>query len=161
MSGEKIYMTFGDVKGEVAETNHKNWVEIDTCEFTVTRNAMQETGNPKRNIGSPTMSKILVTKSMDNSTPSIFLEAIAGNGQNCTIHYLKGGNNLNVFMEYKLENAIISKYVQKKIKHISGAQEQLEISFTVIKTVYTPYDAAGKRGTPMTSGYDIVGAKRI
>ena len=158
MSSENIYMTFGDVKGEVTESNHKYWIALDSIEFSTTRNASQETGNPKRNIGTPSISKILITKEMDNSTPSVFLEAISGNGQNCVIRYLNGSN---VYMEYKLENAIISKYIQKKTKNHSGAHEQIEISFTTIKTVYTPYDSAGNKGTPMASGYNISEAKRI
>ena len=158
MSNEKIYMTFGYIKWEVTETNHKNWVELDSIEFSTVRSATQETGNPKRNIGAPSISKITITKNMDNSTPSLFLEAISGNGQNCVIRYLKGAN---VYMEYKLENALISKYVQHKLKDETGAHEEIQISFTTIKTVYTPYDVTGRKGTPMASGYNITEAKRI
>ena len=64
-------------------------------------------------------------------------------------------------MEYKLENAMISKYSVSDISGSGETMEHIEISFTTIKTVYTSYDAAGKIGTPMASGYDILGAKLI
>ena len=161
MSSEKIYMYFGDVAGNVTEINHKNWIEISSFEFSTNRNVIQESGNPKRNIGTPAISKISLTRNMGDSSPGLFLESICGTGQNCIIPFLKGGENMITYIEYKLENAVISQYKQHKDNASPGAHEQIEISFTSIKTVYTPVDASGKKGTPLAIGYDVTGGRRI
>ena len=161
--GISILMTYGDVKGDASDAAHKNWIHLESCDFGVIRNVTQESGNPKRNVGTPAISKIKISKRMDSATPGAFLESLTGSGQNATIHFCQGadGSNLQVFMEYKLENAIISHYNVKAARGSKIVHENITISFTTIKTVYTPYDTTGRKGTPMASGYNIVEAKRI
>ena len=164
MSGNiSILMTYGDVKGDATDASHKNWIKLTNCAFGVTRNVTQESGNPKRNVGTPSISTITITKIMDSATPGLFLESLTGSGQNATIHFCQGadGSNLQVFMEYKLENALISNYSVKAANGSTEVEESVTISFTTMKTVYTPYDTTGKKGTPLASGYNITEAKRI
>ena len=164
MSGNiSILMTYGDVKGDATDGAHKNWIHLSSCNFGVMRNVTQESGSPKRNVGTPSLSSIKVTKKMDSATPGAFLESLTGSGQNATIHFCQGadGSNLQVFMEYKLENALISNYSVNAEHGENVVTESLTISFTTMKTVYTPYDTTGKKGTPMASGYNITEAKRI
>ena len=158
-----ILMTYGDVKGDATDAAHKNWVRLNSCLFDVIRNVTQESGNPKRNVGTPSISTLKLTKKMDSATPGVFLESLTGSGQNATIHFCQGadGSNLQVFMEYKLENALISSYSVDAEEGDNTVHEHFTISFTTIKTVYTPYDTAGRKGTPMASGYNITEAKRI
>src|SRR6185312_3933320 len=93
MSGNvSILMQFGDVQGDSNDSAHKNWVKLNSCHFDVTRNITQESGNPKRNTGSPTISTITITKVMDPATPGILLEALSGTGQDCTIHFAQGSD---------------------------------------------------------------------
>ena len=164
MSGNiSILMTYGDVKGDATDGAHKNWIHLNSCNFGVMRNVTQESGSPKRNVGTPSISSIKVTKKMDSATPGAFLESLTGSGQNATIHFCQGadGSNLQVFIEYKLENALISNYSVSAEHGENVVTESLTISFTTMKTVYTPYDTTGKKGTPMASGYNITEAKRI
>ena len=57
-----IFMTYGDVKGDAADAAHKNWIQLDECKFSIHRNVTQESGNPKRNVGTPSLSIITLTK---------------------------------------------------------------------------------------------------
>ena len=155
----KFYMQFDDAKGDVTEKNHTNWIDLLSVEFSTNRKVSQESGNPKRNIGTPSISKIVVTKKMDSSTPQLFADSLFGKGAKCVLHYLD--NSSQVFMEYTLENALLSHYSVHSSSGIIQPIEIAEISFTTMKTVYTPYDAPGRKGTPMASGYNIVEAKRI
>ena len=123
------------------------------------RNVTQESGNPKRNIGIPSTSKFVVTKKMDSSTPKIFAESLFGNGSNCVLHFMD--NNNQVFMEYKLENTLLSHYSVHSCGGLIQPIKICEISFTSMKTVYTPYDEPGRKGIPRASGYHISDANRI
>ena len=158
-----ILMTYGDVKGDATDAAHKNWVRLNSCLFDVIRNVTQESGNPKRNVGTPSISTLKLTKKMDSATPGVFLESLTGSGQNATIHFCQGadGSNLQVFMEYKLENALISNYAVEADEENEEVYEHVTVSFTTMKTVYTPYDATGRKGIPMASGYNIIEARRI
>ena len=64
-------------------------------------------------------------------------------------------------MEYKLENALISNYAVEADEENEEVYEHVTVSFTTMKTVYTPYDATGRKGIPMASGYNIIEARRI
>ena len=71
-------MTYGDVKGDASDAAHKNWIHLESCDFGVIRNVTQESGNPKRNVGTPAISKIKISKRMDSATPGAFLESLTG-----------------------------------------------------------------------------------
>lgn len=154
-----IFMKFNDVKGDVVADKFKHTIELQSFEFTIEKNFTQETGNQRRNICSPQFSKITLSKFMDSATPQLINEMITGTAAKCTIFFVK--NNSQSFVEYNLDNAVITKYNPKKFNESQHCTEFIEISYTTISIIYTPFDSAGKRGTPLCTGYDIGLAKRI
>ena len=163
MTTMSILMKHGDVKGDASDASHKNWIKIDTFSFTVDRHAQQEVGNSKRSIGMPSISKINLAKEMDNSTPGLLQETFKGVGEKTTLHFLKGtdGDNLNVFWEVNLENAVLSHYSISATKGSTNLIENLSLSFTRIEYSYMPHDEKGKATTSIGGGYDLLGAKAL
>ncbi len=97
--GTKIYMQFGSIKSTTTDSNHKDWVELQSCHYCVTRPVTQSSGSSNRTIGTANVSSLLVKKRMNLATQDIFKEAHGGSGaSDCTIHFV---GDKGTYMEYR------------------------------------------------------------
>lgn len=160
MSNSKIYMQLSGIEGDVTCEKHKGWIQLDALSFGTGRSVSQEAGSGKRNIGTASVSGISCSKIMDKSTPRLFTESVSSTALKCVIHFIHG-NNAKEFMEYKLENAIISNYRVSFNAQMKSPSESFEISFTKIESIHTQFDEDGKPTSPTSAGYDIGTAKKV
>ena len=148
--GIKIYMQFGDIKGDVTEINHKGWVELNSSSYASERSVKQETGSSNRSVSKPSVLSLELTKQMNLSTQGVFKEAHYGTGTDvCIIDFT---DDKGIFMRYNLHKAILSDYHVVAISGSDRPHETFKLSFTVIDTRYTPTDGTG---SPSSAGYDI------
>ncbi|MBM3982798.1 MAG: type VI secretion system tube protein Hcp [Planctomycetes bacterium] len=88
-----------------------------------------------REASAPAVSEIVVTKSMDKSSFAFMQEALIGKGIPATIHFVRTADReLQTYIEYKLENCIISGYSVS-----SGGDrptENISINFTKIEYLF-------------------------
>ena len=74
-----IFLKYGDLKGEVTATTHKEWIELHSFQFGVGRGISAGVGGgSKREASAPSVSEVTVTKTMDGASPLIFKEAVGG-----------------------------------------------------------------------------------
>ena len=96
---------------------------------------------------------------MDESSPDLFTEACTGDGKTVTIDFCKTGQSVETYMQYELENCMISGYSVS-----SGGDrpvESISLSFTKITMTYTPTTETGELGSPIPAGYDMQTASTI
>jgi type VI secretion system secreted protein Hcp len=161
-----LYMKWGkgpDIKGEVTETTHKDWIAIDSVSFSTARslNVQVGSGQEKRHRDLPTMSDLQVSRTMDKASPLIFNQAVAGKPTNVYIHFVeppKGQNKSpNTVAELSLRNCVITSYSLGGGG--GGASESLSLNFTAINFDYTPFDDKDQQGTPVHGFFDLITAK--
>ena len=151
-----IYLQFGNIKGCVSETNHKGWIPLQSCQYSVSRYSNQEDESKSREIGKASVSCLQIFKKMDLSSSQLFLEAHAGLGTDvCKIHFMNG---FETFLEYKLINPVVTTYCVNHSEDNHSPREFLTISFTRIETKYTTEE---NEGVPVLAGYDLTTGKNL
>lgn len=154
-----IYLEYEGIQGEATHDKHQKWIDISSLQFSVGRNISNPVGaTANREPSEPVVSEVTLTKTMDNSSPKLLVEACTGNkGKTVKIHLVSTGSPGNTYCEYTLTNALISAYAVS-----SGGDrpsESISISFTKIEYKLTPYNAKNEPGSPVSVSYDLATTK--
>lgn len=160
-----IYMKLDGAEGGVTTEGYEKWIELESLQFGVGRAISMEPGHVSdREASRPSISEVNIVKRMDNSTSAIFKESVSGAaGKNVEIHFMQTGDNssLKKYMEYKLENVMVSSYGIGAEKDGGKASENISLSFTKIEMNYTGHDNTNSAQSPMRVGYDLKAAKPL
>ncbi|HYT92062.1 MAG TPA: type VI secretion system tube protein Hcp [Gemmataceae bacterium] len=162
-----LYMKWGagpDIKGEVSETGHLDWLALDSASFSVGRstNFQVGSGQEKRHRDQPTVSDLQLSRTYDAASPLLFNACVAGVPTNVQIDFLepaKGADKPpNVVLSYYLRDCLISSYSVGGGG--GGASESLALNFTGINIEYIPYDADDAPQASKKGMFDLVTAKQ-
>lgn len=156
-----IYMKYGSIKGPVTTEGFKDWIELDSFQWTTHRDIHTAArGATSREHSEPRLSEIVVSKRTDVASPKLMLDAVAGKlDSKVEIKFTtttKG--KVETFLIYKLEDTGISSYSLS-----SGGDmpmESLSLNFTKISKTFTGTDPS-IGGSPETVGYDLTQMKTI
>jgi type VI secretion system secreted protein Hcp len=150
-----IYMKYASIDGDVTESSHSQWIEVNSFQWGVGRGISSPTGGSSdREASAPSVTEAVVTKPTDAATIKLIDEALEGEGQDCTIDFCKTDNGqLSVYLSYMLNNTMISGYT----KNSSGDRpmENLSLNFTKIAVKDVALSAKNSDGTPSTVTYDV------
>lgn len=155
-----IFLKYGDIKGETTQLSHKEWIEVNSFQFGVGRGISSGVGGgSKREATAPSVSEIVVTKSMDIASPLLLKDAIGGKAVTAKIELTQTDNNGKhvAFQKYILTNTLISGYSLS-----SGGDrpsESLSLNFTKIDSEYLNIDDKFASKTTGHVIYDIAEAK--
>ena len=155
-----IYVKYGPIKGDVTESNHKEWVEVSSLQWGVGRGIGSPTGrSTNREASAPSISEVVVTKTMDKSSYAWLQEGLKGKGVDCEIDLMQtgGADGMDKYATYKLTNCMVSGYSVS-----SGGDrpsESISINFTKIEYGFTEYDSAHKAADTPKVSYDMALAK--
>jgi type VI secretion system secreted protein Hcp len=152
-----IYMNYNSlaIKGDVTESKHVGWIELNSFQWGVGRGISSPTGaSADRESSAPSVSEITTTKTQDIATIALINEALQGEGQTVIIDFCKTDKgDLEVYLEWTLTNCMISGYSIS-----SGGDrpsESLSLNFTKIEVKNTPLGASGSSESPSTVTYDL------
>jgi len=156
-----IYLNIDGIKGKVTAKGHEEWIDCSSVQWGVGRAISSAVGtSADREASKPSISEVSVTKLMDESTPSIFTEACVGKGKKVMIHLCTvGSDQINTYMEYELEDCMISGYSMS-----SGGDrpsESISLSFTKMTMKFIPYGKDGKPESPLPAGYDMATGTKV
>jgi type VI secretion system secreted protein Hcp len=155
-----IYMQFEGITGNVTAKGHEKWIELGSAQVGVGRGIGAPTGrDSNRESSQPSISELVVTHSMDETSPLLFQEACVGKGKKVTVHFVRtSAEQLETYYEITLTNALVSGWSMS-----SGGDrptESISLNFTKIETKYTPYDKSHNKGTPVPAAYDLATATK-
>jgi len=153
-----IYMNWnsGAITGDVTESTHTGWIELNSLQWGVGRSISMATGSVADQSPSvPQFSEIVVTKDNDATSYQLLQQALQGKGVPVVIDFVRtdGGGNTVVYLELTLTNGMVSGH-----SHSSGGDapsESLTLSYTAIQYQFTPTNADGTMGTPAGVSYDL------
>jgi type VI secretion system secreted protein Hcp len=159
-----IYMNWNNlgIKGIVTAEGHENWIELNSCQFGVGRGISSPTGSSsERESSAPSVSEIVVTKSLDQSSPLLFQESLQGEGVVVVIEFTKTAKGkLEVYLTLTLTATLISGFSVS-----SGGDrpmESISLNFTKIEYKFIGSDELGASGAePTVVNYDIGLAKVV
>jgi len=154
-----IYMQFDGINGDVTETKHTNWVELNSCQFGVGRGISSTVGSSaERESTAPSISEIEVTKENDVASGKLMQEALSGHGKNVKIDFTRTyKDSQEIYLTLALTNVIISGY-----SHSSSGErpiESLSLNFTKFQFTTNQMKPDGTQGDPDHVIYDLSTAK--
>lgn len=154
-----IYLKFGSIQGDVTESGHVGWIELNSLQWGLGRGVSSPTGSSEnRESSAPSVSEITTTKNYDKATIKLLQDAFegtgAGDGATVQIDFVRTTKGkLDVYLSYELTDVIISGYSIS-----SGGDtpsESLSFNFVKIKTTVTPMQADGTPGNASSVTYDL------
>lgn len=141
------FINFGDIKGEVTEKDHKDWVAATKVSFTVTPPAPARRGTPT---AAPKRSDLTVEKPVDVASPKLHEALTKGTHiPQVTIDYTRAsGSSAVKYLEVKLKDVVISgiSHVAEPKGTSQAPTEQLTLSYGSMEQVFTQQKADGKAG---------------
>ena len=147
-----IYMKFEGIAG-TGTGNRKDWIELESCQLGTGRSVTSPTGRgSSREDSAPSISEIVITKFLDNSSPHLVREALHGTGKKVTIEFTKTDGT--VYMTLELESTLISHH---SVSGYGGGGkgkpiESLTLNYTQI--IYTT-KAADAKSSPDRAAWDL------
>jgi type VI secretion system secreted protein Hcp len=154
-----IYVEIEGIKGDATHAEHKKWLDVSSLQWGVGRAVMTPTGSAQnREASEPSISEVTFTKMMDSSSANLFQQACAGEkGLKVTIDLVTTGNPGNVYMQYKLHNALVSGYSVSS----SGDRpsESVSLNFTKVEMKYVQFDDKNKVVNSFPASYDLAETK--
>ena len=156
-----VFLFIPGIKGGATEKNHEGWVKVDSFQFGVGRNISMPLGAAtNREAGTPNVSEVHVTKSMDMASIELFGWSVAKfEAKKVKVDIVSTGRD-DPFTTYALDNAVISGY------SIAAAgdgmpTESISLNFTKIEERFVQVGADMKPGNPVTKGFDLATGKQI
>ncbi len=155
-----IFLKIDGIDGTVTASGHEKWVDVLSMSWGVGRGIAALTGRGKdREATAPSISELVITKLLDESSPKWFTEACVGKGKTVEIHVTKTDDELAAYLEYTLRDVLVSGYSVSS----SGDRptEQLSLNFTKIEMNVVPTEDSHAAGSPIRAGYDLALAKMV
>ena len=156
-----VYLKYEGLDGEATHEKHTKWIEVQSLQFGVGRGISTPTGaTTNRESSQPSVSEVVITKMLDNSSTALFAESVTGTaGKKVEIHLVNTGDPGDTYVEYTLTDSLISGYSVS-----SGGDrpsESISINFTKIEFKFTAFDAKNKTASPMVVGYNMATGTKI
>lgn len=159
------FLKIDGVPGESTDDKHKDWIEILSFSF----GAHQPTSGAASTAGGASAERVnlgdfSIVKALDKASPKIFEACCTGKHiKEVTIELCRAGGDKVKYMEYKLEEAIISSVRPGGSAHGTETLPLEEVSFNYgkIKSTYTQQKRAdGSGGGQVVGGWDAVANKK-
>ncbi len=157
------YMKLGDIKGDVSNPDHKEWIMIESMSSPIYRSIASGARNQGRTQGETTLGDIVVVKQLDKSSTKIQEAVAKGDFQKEVLVHLTTDTQgkEEPYLKYKLENVIISSYGFHG--NSSGSPlptEQLTLNYTKATWTYVVINKdTGKKEGQVETMYDKEQAK--
>jgi type VI secretion system secreted protein Hcp len=150
------FIKIGDIKGESTDAKHAEWIVLQSVQWDVKREISAPTGGGAgRDASPPKISELTLTKLLDRSSPSIFLNAVGGSQTIPTVTLELVNTSTNgVFYRITLTDVLISSQQQTSSTSEDKPRETISLNFTKIKIEYFYQDAKGTVAIPPVT-YDL------
>ena len=106
------YMKLGDIKGEASDTDHKEWILIESMSSPIFRSVPEGAKDQQRTKGETTLGDIVVVRQLDKSSTK--LQEACANGtffKEVEVHFCTTvKNKQEPYLTYKLSDVIISSF---------------------------------------------------
>ncbi len=163
-----LYMKFGDIKGDVSEAGHKDWLLLESISLGFSRYLTSAVGAGQNREGStPDFQDVHITRTTDKATPELMRHALAGGkggqGAEVTIDFTTSDKDPFVYYQLKLTDVLIGSYQQSGSGGGAGNRpsDSISLNFRKFEAKFFPRDQANKQGTPVMAGYNLSTAQPI
>ena len=137
------FMKLGDIKGEATDSEHKEWILLESMSSPIYRSTPQGAKDQQRTKGDTTLGDIVIVRQLDKSSTK--LQEACANGtffNEVEIHFCTTvKNKQEPYLTYKLSNAIVTSYSFHG--NSSGSPlptEEVTMGYTAVEWTYIVVD---------------------
>lgn len=143
------FIKLGDIKGEATDSDHKDWIIIESMSSPIYRSVPEGAKDHQRTKGDTTLGDVVVVRQLDKSSTK--LQEACANGtffKEVEVHFCSTlKNKQEPYLKYKLKDVIISSYSF----HGNAAgdplpSEEVTFGYTEVEWTYVVLDP--KDGSP-------------
>lgn len=152
-----IYMKIEGIKGQVMTKGFEETIALTSVSHGLTREIKSFTGT-SREVASPTLSEMAVTKVHDSSSVALFRNSLLGDPfPKVEIFFCrdKGGGEVEAFLTVTLEQVLITSYSLSGASEGDAPMESLTLNFLKITFAGTWRGADYGAGGEDEFGYDM------
>ena len=143
------FVKLGDLKGEATDSEHKEWILIESMSSPIFRSVPQGAKDQQRTKGDTTLGDVVIVRQLDKTSTK--LQEACANGtffKEAEIHFCTTvKNKQEPYLKYKLADVIITSYsVHANSSGSPLPSEEVTIGYTKADWTYVVVDP--KTGDP-------------
>ena len=140
-SASTYFLKIDGIDGESNDRTHRDWIDVDSFYWGITRNATVGSGSGGAAIGSP----LSWTQQLDSSVPKLFSGVATGKRyRDATLEVQSEGSTPNVFFRMEFDNLVLTALKLSGTDDVSVAGAFVYSSLTM---TYWDYVDGRLRGT--------------
>ena len=148
-----IFAKLGDIKGESADSKHKDEIEVLSFSWGVTNSGSASSGGGA-GTGKATPNDLTIVHAIDKATPGLLRACATGaHLKEATITHRKAGTAQSEYLIVKLNDVLITAVTHGGSS--DGNAENVSLSFAKIALEYRPQKADGSLDTAVHFNYDF------
>jgi type VI secretion system secreted protein Hcp len=154
------FIKIDGIPGEATDDKHKDWIELSSFSWGVSQPVAMAGGG--LSAGKANFQDFSIMKKLDKSSPILFQACATGKHvKSLTVSFCRATGDKKEYLAYKFADVMLTNY------QASGApaggeglpMESLGFTYTKVELNYTPIDAKGTAGSPVSTAYDLKAAK--
>jgi type VI secretion system secreted protein Hcp len=153
-----VYLQIDGIKGESADTTHKDWIEVKSVQWEVLQPKSATASTGGGHTAERTEHKdIVVSKLADLATPILLQTCSSGKTiPKAKFEFLRadGQGERVKYFEIELENVLISS-VAPAVEQGNILTEDVSIKYSKVKWKYTQQKVGGGSGGNTSGGWDL------
>jgi type VI secretion system secreted protein Hcp len=156
----ETFLRLGDIKGESTDQKHKDQIEI--LSFTQSwTNTIEFGSGGGTGVGKVVCGAITMMKNIDKSSPLLLKGVATGeNFKDGVISFQSDGRLQSpVYYTITMSNVFVTELTQTDSADPNRIFEKLVLNAAAFEFKYTPTDAKGKLGTPVSFKWDCAANK--
>jgi type VI secretion system secreted protein Hcp len=155
------FLKFDTIEGESTEKGHEKELEVMSFHWGVSQTGSFASGGGG-GAGKAQFQDLHFTSNTSKASPQLMLACASGRHlKYATLTGRKsGGDRPADFMHVKIEDVLVSSYNQAGDRN-SGPGDEASLNFAKIEFSFTPQNADGSLGTPVTTGWDLKANKAV
>jgi len=159
-----VYVRAGDIKAEVKEQAHYEWMQAIWVDYEIKRPDVVESGVARP--GKVAFSPVRIIKEVDKATPALALACASGKRiPQVEFHFTQeAGGRTVVYLRMILRNAVVAGVGPVLIQQGAGKfvhLEEVSFGFDEIEWEYTLFDEKGKASAPVQVGWSTTKNKAL
>jgi type VI secretion system secreted protein Hcp len=139
------FLKIDGIDGGATDKTHKSWISVDS--FSLGAHSSGGGGGA----GKTTIQSFTITKSIDKSSPLLFLGSAGGkNYKEMVLSFARkaGGTQMD-YLKFTFDNVLISGITDGTSQN-ETPKEQVTFNFQKCKETFVPISSDGKAGTPVS-----------
>ena len=150
------YIKLPDIDGEVEDTDHVSWIEVDSVSMPIFRSITEGAKGAQRRSGETSLGDFVIVKQWDSSSPKLAENVCNGTHKNeIIVHLCSTINDKQVVnMQIKPKDCILTGYsFMGTATQQPVPTEQITLNYTEIEWEYTKFDRMGAEAGKFPAKY--------